>query len=328
MLRIFFYSFLLLTGASCFGHSCISTPIIFALESDTLIIDTDTIFIEQDQVQLPEDSLPGESLKRTRVKSHPWSASLSFGVNLTHAQILSNSNDYKTINDFTGLPYRPQPNVLIGADLGYRFLTIPTNAGGIDLSAISGYSLNKISVGFASIENPSDLNRDSLLFFNNEGGELVLGYFMITDPPFIGEVDSTYLFLNKQRIDYQTHDVTAKLRATLNKGPRRARLFLETGVVRRFVRLKDAAQDLYVLNENGTYYLLNPEQITGRNLLVPHFAVGFEKRFDASSVNQDNYFTLGSSFSASFPSAAFYGNDFYSVEIRNYAWSVVARYFF
>jgi len=327
-LRIFFYSVLLLTGATSFGHSCITTPIVFAMESDTLIIDTDTIFIEQDQVQLPEDSLPGESLKRTRVKSHPWSASLSIGVNLTHAQVLANSSDYKTINDFIGLPYRPQPNVLFGADLGYRFLTIPSNAGGIELSAIAGYHRNKISVGFASIENPSDLNRDSLLFFNNEGGELVLGYFTITDAPFIGEVDSTYLFLNKKTIDYQTHDVTAKLRATLNNGPRRARLFLETGVVRRFVRLNDATQELYVLNENGTYDVLNSEQITGRNLLVPHFAVGVEKRFDANGVYQDNYFTLGSSFSASFPSASFYANDFFNVEIRNYAWSVVARYFF
>ncbi len=327
MSRIFLNSFLLCLGAISLAQTCVAAKMSWIASADTLIIDSDTIYIEQDQVQLPEDSLPSENLKRSKLHSNPWSASFAIGINLTHPEILKNSSEFQPLNDFIGLPYKPQPNVVAGGDIGYRFLSILGNQGTIELAAISGYQFNKVKIGYSSVDDPAELNKDSLLFFKEDAGELLMGYFVVTSTPLIGEADSSYIFLRKSKLNFQAHDVVIKLRATLNNGPRRARFFFETGVVQRFMRVSSSEESIYFLNENGKYNIIEVDQMKPRNIIAPHFAFGTEKRFD-EGINQDRYFTLGATFSASLPAASFYGNDYFDIEVRNYALQVFARYFF
>lgn len=327
MPRIFLNSIILWMGVIVLAPSCVAASSLWMITGDTLIIDSDTIYIEQDQVQLPEDSLPGENVKRSRVPSNPWSASLSVGVNVTHPEILKNSVEFQPLNDFIGLPYKLQPNVVAGADLGYRFLSIPGNQGTIELAAISGYQFNKVKMGFSAVDNPLELTKDSLLFFKEESGELLMGYFFVTGQPSQGEADSTYIFLRKAKLNFQSHDVSVKLRATLSNGPRRTRFFFETGIVKRFTQGAQTDERIYFINGNGSYKVVEAQHMKVRSIIVPHFAIGAEKRVDPE-INQDTYLTLGASFSASLPAAAFYGDDYFDIEIRSYALQVFARYFF
>jgi hypothetical protein len=306
----------------------LNLPSVCPIFSDTLIIDLDTIYVEQEQVQLPEDSIPTPQVNRSKRKIHPWSFALPMGMNLTHASIQPNSGSFLPLNDFTGMPYRAQPNVSTGLELGYRFLEIPASRGEIELSVLSAYSLNKVKIGYSEIGNPTELNKDSLLFFKQDAGDLLLGYFSVTEPPFIGEADSSYLSLTKSLLDYRSNDITLKLRASISRGPRRMRFFFETGIVRRFVKMNNREGEFYFLNENGQYHVLNSLSITGRNLIVPQFAIGAEKRMNSNGANQDHYFTIGGTIQTSFPSAAFYSDDLINVEVRNTSALLFARYFF
>jgi len=300
---------------------------IFAVR-DTLIIDSDTIYIEQDEVLLPEDSLSTGTRQIKQTRRNPLSASLSVGANFTQTNVQSMSGAFTPLNQFVGLGHKLQVNLAAGGDVGVQFLTLKGKLGDIELSAIAGYALNKIKIRYSTIKDPLQLNADSVLFFDAQDSELLMGFFTLTEPPFVGEVDTLSIPLQSSVLSYRSHDVSAKLRATLNRGNRRARYFLETGIVRRFVAMQSTEESFYFLNENGSYSSTVANRMKSGNLLVPHFAVGAEKSILVGGTTQDRFFTLGAVVNLSVPSVMIYEDERMSMECKNYGVHFFARYFF
>jgi len=328
LFRSFFYSIFLCSAAACLPLSVFACNEVYFLAADTLIIDSDTIYIEQDQVLLPEDSLPASAQQLNRIARPHGSVSLSVGANVTQPTFQSTSQAFTPLNEFVGLAHAPQVNVTAGADFGVDFLTLRGNFGDLQLTAIAGYTINKIKIRYATIEDPLILNADSLLFFEAQDSELLMGFFTLTEPPFIGEVDTLYVPFESSFLDYRSNDVSAKLRATLNRGPRRTRYFLETGIVRRFVKTQSSEDSFYFLNETGAYTSTKANQVRLVNLLVPHFAVGAEKSIFTGGATQDRFFTLGAVVNLSVPSAMIYEDERMTIDSKNYSIHVFGRYFF
>ena len=328
LLRSCFYNIILIVVAAGLPLNVFANNDCFFLGTDTLIIDSDTIYIEQDQVLLPEDSLPSVNPIRKQILRPQFSASCSLGANISQSTFQSMSGAFTPLNEFVGMAHTPQVNLAVGADFGAKFLTLKGNLGDIELSAIAGYSFNKIKIRYVSIEDPLQLNADSVLFYNAQDNELLMGFFTLTEPPFIGEVDTLYVPLQSALLDYRSHDVSAKLRATLNRGNRRARYFLETGIVKRFVAMQSTEDSFYFLNENGSYTSTMSNQVKPGNLLVPHFAVGAERNIVADGASQDRFFTLGTVVNLSVPSVMIYEDELMIIESKNFGIHVFARYFF
>ena len=328
LLRSCFYNIILIVVAAGLPLSVFATNGCLVLGADTLIIDSDTIYIEQDQVLLPEDSLPSAAQPRKQVRRPQLSASFSLGANISQSSFQSMSGAFTPLNEFVGLAHTPQVNLSAGADVGVKFLTLKGSLGNIELSAITGYAFNKVKIRYTTIEDPLQLNADSVLFFEAQDNELLMGFFTLTEPPFIGEVDTLYVPLQSALLDYRSHDVSAKLRATLNRGARRARYFLETGIVKRFVAMQSTEDSFYFLNENGSYTSTMANRVKPGNLLVPHFAIGAEKSILTGSATQDSFFTLGAVVNLSVPSVIIYEDERMTIESKNYGIHVFARYFF
>jgi hypothetical protein len=327
MLKIFVYSALLFIGA--LGSSLHCRASAFSLKEliDTLIIDSDTIYIERDLISIADDSLSENSSRTSRNNSHPWSVSLSAGVNITDTRITSNSAELIPLNDFLSIPYSPLANQVGGADFGYRFLQLPGSIGTIELSALTGYSFNKIDFGFSSVENELELNADSIVFFRGDEGILNMGYFVVTGAPGEGEVDSVDISLNRPRISSRTHDLSLKLRGTLDLGFRKTRFYAETGVIRRFVAPHSSNGVFYFMNENGYYQVLESKQIRPVNLIVPHIGLGIEKNFAEDTGNPEQLFLIGASIHASLPRSTIYNDEFLSIEISNFSFNAFVRFF-
>jgi len=328
LLRSCFYNIVLFVVAASLPLGVFATNDCSFFVADTLIIDSDTIYIEQDQVLLPEDSLPSAAQPLRQFRRPQLSASFSLGANVTQSSFQSISGAFTPLNEFVGMAHTPQANVAAGADVGVKFLTLKGNLGNIELSAIAGYSFNKMKFRYATIEDPLQLNADSVLFFEAQENELLMGFFTLTEPPFIGEVDTLYVPLQSSLLDYRTHDVSVKLRATLNRGTRRARYFLETGIVKRFVAMQSTDDSFYFMNENGSYISTMANQVKPGNLLVPHFAIGAEKSIFADGATQDRFFTLGAFVNLSVPSVMIYEDELMTIESSNSGVHVFARYFF
>jgi hypothetical protein len=328
LLRSCFNTIILFVVAACLPLGASATKAFIFASSDTLIIDSDTIYIEQEQVLLPEDSLPTAAQTLKQIRRNPLSASLSVGTNVTQPFVQSMSGAFTTLNQFVGMAHKPQVNLVAGGDVGVQFLTLKGKLGDIELSAVAGYAFNKIKIRYSTIEDPLQLKADSVLFFDAQDSELLMGFFTLTEPPFVGEVDTLYIPLQSSLLSYRSHDVSAKLRATLNRGNRRARYFLETGIVSRFVEMQSTEDSFYFLNENGSYTSTLANQIKSNNLLVPHFAVGVEKSILVGGATQDRFFTLGAVVNFSVPAAMIYEDELMTIESKNYGVHFFARYFF
>lgn len=328
MPRIYYYSAVLTLGALCSSLHSWGFSSFFKVHIDTLIIDSDTIYIEKDEISSTSDTVSEKSANPIHKNSHPWSASISTGLNITDARLNANSAEFLPLDDFLGSPYKPMPSMSVGADFGFRFLRLPSIRGTIELSACGGYIHNKVVIGYTGIKDPFELENDSIEFFSADGGVLNMGYFVVTGGPDDGEVDTVDISLNSSKISYRTHDVAAKLRATFNPAHRKVMWFAETGVIRRYVEPQTSDDTFYFINENGSYQALESEQVRPGNLLVPHFAVGMERSVETSLVNQDQFFTLGAVFNASLPSSMIYNDDFFSIELRSFSFNAFARFFF
>ena len=328
MPRICYYSAVLTFGVLFSSLHSWGISSFFKVHIDTLIIDSDTIYIERDEISIISDTLSEKSANPIPKNSHPWSASISTGLNLTGARLNANSAEFLPLDDFLGSPYKPMPSMSVGADFGFRFLRLPSNRGTIELSACGGYIQNKIVIGYTGIKDPSELENDSIEFFSADGGILNMGFFVVTGGPGVGEVDTVDISLNSSKISYRTHDVAMKLRATLNLGQRNLRWFAETGVIRRFIEPQTSDETFYFINASGSYQVLESEQVRPGNLLVPHFALGLEKSVETSLVNKDQFFVLGAVFNASLPSSMIYNDEFFSIELRSFSLNAFARFFF
>lgn len=277
---------------------------------------------------LPEDSLPAEALRQVSKSSHPWCVSFLSGVNLTHTSVYGNDGALIPLTRFMGNTNKPQINLAVGTEIGFRFLELPGELGTIELSAMTGYLYNRVKIGYTSVQDEAQLNEDSIIFFKEDSGLLNMGFFVVTDTPDIGEVDSVDIALNYPKIAFTSHDVAIKLRATLNKGARRPRFFVETGIIRRFVNSVTSGLPFYFINETGEYHAVLPQQVRPGKLIVPHFGIGFEAKLTPLSMNQDRFLMVGASMNTSMPSSTIYSDAYFSMDIRNYALYVFARYFF
>lgn len=316
----------LLSASSTF-FGCVLEVRPFSL--DTLIIDGDTVYIEHDQIMLPEDSLPGASDKELkRVRRQLWSASAGIGVNISNGDIQYYEGSFRPLDNFIGLDYAPQPNLVSHADLGVCFLSINTTRGSIDLSAIVGVTRNKVKAKYTTLQDPLELDLDSIVGFGTNNQELFVEYFTSTDTPEIGEVDSLYPQLKKTLLEYGTTDASLKLRATFRRGPRMVRYFVETGIVKRFVALKPTEDKFYLLNENGQMLLASPAFFQPTNILVPHFAVGAEIKIRSSSNKEGSFQTVGAALSGSFPAASLNRNEQLTMQFSNVGVSAYFRCFF
>jgi hypothetical protein len=299
------------------------------LSSDTLIIDSDTIYIEQDEVASTQDTLHRPPGSNKSVRKHLWCASLAAGVNVTSVSVNSNLNGSRLLNDFVGLAMLPQVNLSMGGEFGMRFLTLKGNRGNIELTASIAFSMNKIKIRYSSVKNPSQLQQDSIIQFSSQSNELLLYYFKTTGSPGIGEVDTLPpIALSSPQLVYNTRDVLATLRATYSRGSNHPRYYFETGVAKRFVKFSKSGDPFYLLNEDGRWTTIGSEKLPGRNVLVPHFAIGFEKNISGDFSSSKRFVTIGASLSASFPSVTFITNETISIELRNAGVLIFARSFF
>jgi hypothetical protein len=153
-------------------------------------------------------------------------------------------------------------------------------------------------------------------------------YFTITEAPDIGEVDTPSISLNRPVLAYNTHDVLASLRATFSRGLNSPRFYMETGVVKRFVQSAKNSEPFYLLNKDGDWTTVSAEKLEKRNLLVPHFAIGFERNIGGDFSSGNRFFTLGARASASFPSATFSSNALLTMDVKSIGFMIVARSFF
>jgi hypothetical protein len=237
-------------------------------------------------------------------------------------------NGSRLLNDFVGLAMLPQVNLSMAGEFGMRFLTIKGNRGNIELTASIAFSMNKIKIRYSSVKNPSQLQQDSILQFSAESNELLLSHFKTFESSDIGEVDTLSIDLSKPKLIYNTRDVLATLRATYSRGSNRPRYYFETGVAKRFVKFSKSGDPFYLLNEDGTWTTIGSEKLPGRNVLVPHFAIGFEKNISGDFSSSKRFVTIGASLSASFPSVTFITNETISIELRNAGVLIFARSFF
>jgi hypothetical protein len=298
------------------------------IPSDTLIIDGDTIYIEKDQVLLPNDSLSSADLKLNRVPKHLFSATAAFGLNATRAFFELGSSEYALLGDFIGAKNNLALNPTALFDLGVRFLTIRGPAGNLELSLASGVCLNKLKVGYTSLKDPLQLKVDSILSFEASEGELMVQYFTITQPPNIGEVDTLYPQLARSMLHFSSIEASGKLRATLNRGPKAVRYFLETGIIKRFVSLRSGQNDIILLNEQGNWRSVQSSMLQGINMLVPHFAAGAEIKLSGPSRMDETFFTIGAQLNASLPVSTLSRTDVLSIATGNVGLSFCGRFFF
>lgn len=296
--------------------------------SDTLIIDSDTIYIEQEEVAIANDSTLGLVIASKPVRKQLWCASFSAGVNNTLASVRSNSNSLQLLNDFLGFASLPQPNLCLGVEFGMRIVAIKGSRGSIELTASAGYALSKLKIRHTSVATPSQLQQDSVRSFISDSNELLLAYFTITEAPDIGEEDTLPIPLNRPLLAYNTHDVLASLRATFSRGFNSPRFFLETGVVKRFVQSAENNDPFFLLNEDGEWITVSSERLERRNLLVPHFALGIERKIGGEFSSGNRFITLGARVSASFPSATFSSNALLTMDVKSVGFMIVARAFF
>jgi hypothetical protein len=298
------------------------------LSSDTLIIDSDTIYIEQDEVALAQDTLLRPPSSNKSIRKYLWCASLAAGVNVTSVSINSNLNGSRLLNDVVGLALLPQVNFSIGGEFGMRFLSLKGRRGNLELTSSIAFSLNKIKIRYASVKTPSQLQKDSILQFSSESNELLMSYFTPTESSDIGEVDTLSIDLSRPKLIYDTRDVLATLRATYSRGLNQPRFYFETGVAMRFVKFSKSGDPFYLLNDDGGWTTVESKTLQGRNVLVPHFALGVEKKVLGGFSSSNSFVTVGVSLSGSFPPATLINNDKISIEMRNAGVLIFARSFF
>lgn len=321
---VFTCTFFLIASSRAAGEA----TFFFGPSSDTLIIDGDTIYIEPNQVMIPSDSLPEQDPGIKKIKQHFLSATLYTGLNVSTYSFQPTSGNLILLDDFIGNPSSSKTNWLGGFDCAARFLSITGPLGTIELAGVAAVNLNRIKARYTTLQNPEVLQVDSILAFNGSGGEFDVQYLTITEPPNIGEVDSISAELSQALLDYSAPEVSAKLRITLNRGPRAVRYFMESGVIHRNVRLKSQVNDIYLVNSSGSWQSIKPADLTGTRMLVPHIALGAEIVIPEFLNSQEGFFTVGAAVNASMPMSTISRVDQLTLQIGNIGVGLYGRYFF
>lgn len=296
--------------------------------TDTLILDGDTIYMEPNQVMIPIDSLPEHESGRLKIKKHVLSATIYTGLNVSTYSFQPTSGNLLLLDDFIGNPSSSKTNWVGGFDCAARFLSITGPLGTIELAGAAAFNLNRLKARYTTLKSPEVLQVDSILAFNGSGGEFDVQYLTITEPPDIGEVDSLSAELSQALLDYTAPEVSAKLRITLNRGPRAVRFFMESGVIHRNVRLKSQVNDIYLVNSSGSWQSIKPADLTGTRMLVPHIALGAEIVIPDFLRSREGFFALGASVNASMPMSTISRVDELTLQIGNVGVGLYGRYFF
>jgi len=300
----------------------------FKLPGDTLILDGDTIYLEPEQRNIQRDSLIFDSKSPKSSKRHLLAASCYSGLNVSSYSFQSALGDLILLDDFIGNPPTPKTNWVGGFDCSARFLSISGPLGTIELSAVAAFNLNKLKARYTTLQNPEDLQVDSILAFNGSGGELEVEYFTITDPPDIGEVDSISLELNQALLIYSAPELSAKLRITLNRGPRSVRYFMESGIIHRTISLKSDENTIYLLNSSGVWKTAKSAELAVKRMLVPHVAIGAELKVPNFLQGEGSFFTIGAVANVSLPKTVIGSSNELALQMGNFGLAIFGRYFF
>jgi len=298
---------------------------------DTLIIDGDTIYIERDESLLKSDSttLAQTPSPLAKQRPHIWNVGIGFGLNTTHSSFQTFGSSLVTLNNFIGRKQTLQSNALAFAELGVRFASVKAPGGNIELALVSGTGINQIKSQYVSISNESQLASDSLLSFGSDAGELYSTYFTITEPPDIGEVDTSYVDLVNQKMSFHTVDVPLKLRVSFNSNKKPVLYFIETGVVRRFVTATHIQAKHYLLNSSGAWQSYAPSEFAVNRLIAPHVAVGAERKLTGRSAAADQqFFTIGASASLSLPAISVNQGSLLVLDASSFSIALFGRFFF
>ncbi|MFM7727296.1 MAG: hypothetical protein ACKO7B_11380, partial [Flavobacteriales bacterium] len=215
-----------------------------------------------------------------------------------------------------------------GMDVAARFLSITGPVGTIELAGAAGFNLNRLKARYTTLQNPADLLKDSVLAFNDNGGELLVQYFTITSPPNIGEVDSISPRLNQAMLTYSAPEVAAKLRITLNRGPHAFRYFIESGIIHRSVQMKSQESNIYLLNSAGNWTTVKPNDLAVKRMLVPHIALGTEIQVPDFLNGEGTFFTAGAVANVSLPMSIIGSTNQLALQMGSFGLSIYGRYFF
>ncbi len=303
---------------------------LFYPPSDTLILDGDTIFIERDQIAVSADSTPsdGNSVKLKRIPSQIGSIAIAAGLNATFPRVLDTDVDYQSLNHFTGSGYSPRLNSVFSIDAAAQFLTIKSSFGDIELSVAAGAAFNSVQFNYSTLADPDQLNVDSLLSFKSENQDFYLEHFVSTKTPEIGEVDTVYLELQDAALQFSSRDVSLKLRTSLNRSRQNVRLFIEAGVVRRMLSKKLASPDIFFFTDDGRWSSVSANTNKTKNVLMPVFAFGLERKIPFSSWRNRASISIGASLVSSFPAVNVIREEFISIDVFNTSLSVYGRVYF
>lgn len=299
--------------------------------ADTLIIDGDTIFIERQEGMLLSDSTGLTEPDPARFKRPPlriWNAAFAAGFNASFSSWESLTSDFESLDEFLGRKTATKLNPILMAEFGGRFASIRTPGGMFELSVNTGIAMNQVVSSYTAVSDATQLLRDSVLSFGTESDELFVTYFSVTNPPDIGEVDTAYIELQTAELRLSTIDVPLKLRVTLQPNGSVTRLFLETGVIRRIITGTSFSDNLIMLNNRGEFHPFTATDFNTKRMLVPHFAVGAERRIPMGSAIHQKYFSIGALLAASLPGLTWNSSADLSLDVGSVSLTAFTRFFF
>ena len=299
--------------------------------SDTLIIDGDTIFIERQEGLLISDSTGLTEPEPSRLKRPPlriWNAALVAGFNTSLTSWESLTSDFLPLDEFLDRKAPIKINPLIAGEIGGRFASIRTPKGALELSVNTGVAFNQVVSAFSTVDGIEQLERDSVLGFGREAGELYVTYFTLTNPPDIGEADTAFIQLKPSQVRLATVDLSLKLRVTLQQSGSSTRMFMETGVVRRVITDSQFNDDQVLLNASGEFHRFSEDDFRLKRILSPHFAAGVERRIPLGKAIDQKYYALGALLSASLPGLTWNSSADLSFDVGSVSLTAFARFFF
>ena len=314
--------------SSDFAASCISR--IYS-PSDTIIIDGETIFIEKEYIPTNMDSLREANqadIKLRPIPLHLFNVALHVGMNITSATFGTSLSDFTPLNNFVDNKVSVQRNLTSSIDMSARIWRFPAMNGQVDLELHSGIGLNKVKINVNSFDVDS-LLRDSLILLRYNDNELYLEYFKIFPPGPFGELDTAIIPIMSNQIKYATIDVPIKLHTAWTAQKSLWTVFVEAGIVKRFVvQSSRSAFDNYLVNKSGAFLKLPESDFNTKNLIRPVFGIGAEKKIESGIASTASYFSVGASANAVLPATAFNQSSLFYVDIMSYSLSAFMRFHF
>lgn len=284
--------------------------------------------MEKEEILFSPDSIPASSGQLKVVRPSRWSIALALGGNLSNMLTSPYNESQVPLNNYLGRAYKPLPGWSFQADVSGRFITLKGKAGTIEIASSVGVALQQARFEYSSIDNPEELNVDSVISYSSDNGELLLQYFTLTEPPDIGEVDSLYPQLSDSEFRLALRDVSAKLRATFYRSPKGIRFFAETGIIKRYVEMTLLSDDFYYISNSQLASAMNETRWRASDVLIPHFALGAEMTLSSEGVLDRNFWSIGTMLQITAPASTVLRSELFSMELKNVGISLFGRFHF